>query len=178
MRSRYSAFHEGKIDYLMASSHPSRRQVTDRENLTRIVSTTTWIGLRVLAVEGGREGDDTGQVEFVAYYRESSASKQQDGATKQLHERSSFVEEGGRWLYLSGNQESLQPIPELGRNARCWCGSGKKYKKCHGTTSSSYSMLNRDSSTGTCCDSARPRDRTPEIAMKKVRSVKSPVPLS
>lgn len=24
-----------------------------------------------------------------------------------------------------------QPIPALGRNDRCWCGSGKKYKCCH-----------------------------------------------
>ena len=24
-----------------------------------------------------------------------------------------------------------QPIPELGRNDRCWCGSGRKYKACH-----------------------------------------------
>jgi methionyl aminopeptidase len=23
---------------------------------------------------------------------------------------------------------------KLGRNALCWCGSGKKYKKCHLTT--------------------------------------------
>ena len=22
-------------------------------------------------------------------------------------------------------------IPDLGRNDPCWCGSGKKYKKCH-----------------------------------------------
>jgi uncharacterized protein YecA (UPF0149 family) len=22
-------------------------------------------------------------------------------------------------------------IPVLGRNDRCWCGSGKKYKACH-----------------------------------------------
>lgn len=22
-------------------------------------------------------------------------------------------------------------IPTLGRNDRCWCGSGKKYKACH-----------------------------------------------
>jgi preprotein translocase subunit SecA len=22
--------------------------------------------------------------------------------------------------------------PKLGRNEPCWCGSGKKYKKCHG----------------------------------------------
>ena len=23
------------------------------------------------------------------------------------------------------------PESKLGRNAPCWCGSGKKYKKCH-----------------------------------------------
>ncbi|MDA8078110.1 MAG: SEC-C metal-binding domain-containing protein [Nitrospiraceae bacterium] len=24
-----------------------------------------------------------------------------------------------------------QSVPNLGRNDACWCGSGKKYKKCH-----------------------------------------------
>jgi hypothetical protein len=24
-----------------------------------------------------------------------------------------------------------QPIPTMGRNERCWCGSGRKYKACH-----------------------------------------------
>jgi len=24
-----------------------------------------------------------------------------------------------------------QPVPDLGRNDRCWCGSGQKYKMCH-----------------------------------------------
>jgi hypothetical protein len=23
------------------------------------------------------------------------------------------------------------PVPSLGRNDRCWCGSGRKYKVCH-----------------------------------------------
>ena len=23
------------------------------------------------------------------------------------------------------------PVQNLGRNELCWCGSGKKYKKCH-----------------------------------------------
>jgi len=27
-----------------------------------------------------------------------------------------------------------QAIPVLGRNDRCWCGSGKKYKACHLST--------------------------------------------
>ena len=25
------------------------------------------------------------------------------------------------------------PLPDLGRNDRCWCGSGRKYKLCHQT---------------------------------------------
>jgi len=24
-----------------------------------------------------------------------------------------------------------QPVPAMGRNERCWCGSGRKYKTCH-----------------------------------------------
>jgi hypothetical protein len=27
-----------------------------------------------------------------------------------------------------------QPVPNLGRNERCWCGSGRKYKMCHMAT--------------------------------------------
>ena len=28
-------------------------------------------------------------------------------------------------------QDHLRVIAKLGRNDKCWCGSGKKYKKCH-----------------------------------------------
>ena len=31
-------------------------------------------------------------------------------------------------LLLGSEQE---PVPDLGRNDRCWCGSGRKYKACH-----------------------------------------------
>ncbi len=27
--------------------------------------------------------------------------------------------------------EAPREIPKLGRNDLCWCGSGKKYKRCH-----------------------------------------------
>jgi len=30
---------------------------------------------------------------------------------------------------LVGPEESV--VPDLGRNDRCWCGSGRKYKACH-----------------------------------------------
>ncbi len=28
-------------------------------------------------------------------------------------------------------EEDVAPIQKVGRNDVCWCGSGKKYKKCH-----------------------------------------------
>ncbi len=31
-----------------------------------------------------------------------------------------------------GSHEPVRAGPKLGRNEPCWCGSGKKYKKCHG----------------------------------------------
>ena len=31
-----------------------------------------------------------------------------------------------------GNQPTVNQGPKLGRNDPCWCGSGKKYKHCHG----------------------------------------------
>ena len=35
-----------------------------------------------------------------------------------------------RWLdWLLGRPP--EAAKDLGRNAPCWCGSGKKYKRCH-----------------------------------------------
>lgn len=31
--------------------------------------------------------------------------------------------------FINGLEE--KPLPELGRNDQCCCGSGKKYKRCH-----------------------------------------------
>jgi len=38
------------------------------------------------------------------------------------------LRQGIKRLVLGPEQ---QPIPVLGRNDRCWCGSEKKYKACH-----------------------------------------------
>ena len=40
-----------------------------------------------------------------------------------------------------------QAIPVLGRNDRCWCGSGKKYKACHLATDNRKRMAEQ---SGTC----------------------------
>ena len=37
-----------------------------------------------------------------------------------------------------------QPIPTLGRNDRCWCGSDKKYKMCHLSSDNRKRMAERN----------------------------------
>ncbi len=44
-----------------------------------------------------------------------------------------------------------EPVrPELGRNEPCWCGSGRKYKKCHMNEDESLKSKSR---AAACCTS-------------------------
>ena len=123
MRSRYTAFAEGRVDYLLKTLHPSKRRPEDFASLSGGTSKVRWTGLRVLETSAGLEGDDTGVVEFVAFYEES-------GRAGELHERSRFCRQDGAWFYLDG--ETPGRVRKPGRRDRCWCGSGKLYRKCHG----------------------------------------------
>lgn len=117
MRSRYSAYVLKLDDYVLHTWHSSTRPVS----LELSHDDTKWQHLRIIDTEQGKEDDETGMVEFAAIYTGG-----------QLHERSRFVREAGRWFYVDG--EILPPVKEVkaGRNEPCPCGSGKKFKKCCG----------------------------------------------
>lgn len=121
MRSRYTAYVKCNVEYLAATHHPSKRRMGDLDQLRQSCQTTTWQGLSILEVKQGQPTDETGTVEFVALYGTT--------AVAQLHEKSRFVKHRGRWLYLDG--DLLPPLTPK-RNDPCWCGSGKKFKLCHG----------------------------------------------
>ena len=104
MRSRYSAFCVRDSEYLIETHHPSQHQSDDREHLTRTMESTEWLGLRIL--ESTLEGNNRGEVEFVAFYRQSG--EPDTSPPEQLHERSTFVREDERWYYLDG--EMLPPL--------------------------------------------------------------------
>jgi SEC-C motif-containing protein len=123
MRSRYTAYHTGQAEYLIATRHPSKRQFDDRITLRQSLKTTTWLSLHILSVRQGQPQDTVSQVEFVAIYRAAAQ------ALGQLHERSTFVQQQGRWFYLEG---TMLPPHRPKRQEPCWCGSGKKFKQCHG----------------------------------------------
>lgn len=116
MRSRYTAYVLGNVPYLLDSWHGSTRPA----GIDIEPEKTQWQGLTIVNTEAGLSADSTGKVEFIARY-------QQDGKPGMLHERSHFVCEQDQWFYVDGEmKESLK----TGRNEPCFCGSGKKYKRC------------------------------------------------
>ncbi|MBL0213058.1 MAG: YchJ family protein [Myxococcales bacterium] len=124
MRSRYSAYVRGLIDYVVATHDAASRDQIDRAAATAWSQDTTWQGLEIVATERGGEPDDSGIVEFIAR-----------GITKGVpfaqHERSRFRKVEGRWYYVDGAIRA-RAAATPGRNDLCPCGSGKKYKRCHG----------------------------------------------
>ncbi|MGB7086983.1 MAG: YchJ family metal-binding protein [Phormidesmis sp.] len=132
MRSRYSAFCKGNIDYLIATHHPDYRDANARGSLRQSANHTQWMNLLIVRTQKGRTTDKTGTVEFVAAYRPKPLlAIGQPQPAAQLHERSQFVREAQQWYYTAGDR--LPPYrPD--RNQMCWCGSAQPFKQCHGKT--------------------------------------------
>ncbi|UPL15772.1 YchJ family protein [Microbacterium galbinum] len=91
MRSRYTAFVIGDVAHLRATWHASTRPAS-----IEIEPDLRWRRLVVLDREAGGPFDRAGVVEFAAHWL-------QDGARGVLHERSRFVREERRWLYVDGD---------------------------------------------------------------------------
>lgn len=128
MRSRYTAFVQGNLDYIEQTSAPEALEEFDRDEFARVLSGTTWLGLDVLRTEAGGERDETGQVEFAFHCKYGGEQYTQ-------HELSTFRRENGQWFYVSsdnGPKEEPARVNKVGRNDPCACGSGKKHKKCCG----------------------------------------------
>ncbi|MCX7025282.1 MAG: YchJ family protein [Spirochaetes bacterium] len=126
MRSRYSAYVKGEIDYIVNTCVVDEEHGIDEDTTRRWSETSRWLGLRILGKAGGEPGDSTGTVEFAATY-------EMDGLREEHHEIASFVRKDGSWLYDSGDvvpTTIVRSEPKVGRNDPCPCGSGKKYKKC------------------------------------------------
>ena len=69
MRSRYTAYSKGNVDYLIATLHPKSRQKDDRPTLLQSIQNTRWIGLSIVKTQKGQTQDKRGIVEFVALYQ-------------------------------------------------------------------------------------------------------------
>jgi SEC-C motif-containing protein len=130
MRSRYSAFAKGDIDYLFDTLAPDQRKDFNREATSDWANKSQWLGLDIVETDQGQPGDATGTVTFVAHFN-------RDGK-KLAHKEKSlfrFQPKDGRWYFAKELSLKSAPVvlgPQPGRNDPCPCGSGKKYKKCCG----------------------------------------------
>ncbi len=91
MRSRYTAYVRGDVDYLA----DTQREHLDRAGAAQWSRDTMWMGLEIVQTQAGGETDDTGVVEFIA--RGVTAGK-----PFTMRERSRFEKVDGRWFYVDG----------------------------------------------------------------------------
>jgi SEC-C motif-containing protein len=99
MRSRYTAYTLGDADYILATWHSPTRPAELTLESPGAPHATRWLGLQIHSHV--QSGPTQAQVNFTARYREA-------GRAHRLTERSRFVFEDGRWLYLDGD---IEPQP-------------------------------------------------------------------
>ncbi len=117
MRSRYSAYTLGLIDYLVATTLPAQQKLLDENGIRAWSTQSTWLGLDV---QNFQELADKihATVTFVAKWKDAQGEHQH-------LEKSGFVKIKDRWYFL----DPTAPV-NLGRNDACPCGNGTKFKKC------------------------------------------------
>ena len=98
MRSRYSAYVLGLVDYLLATWHPQTRPAV----MAPSAPGQRWLGLSIKRCNS--LDTDHATVEFVA--RSKLA-----GRAHRLHEVSRFERLQGRWFYLDGDREDIKQTP-------------------------------------------------------------------
>jgi SEC-C motif-containing protein len=127
MRARYSAYVGAQMDFIFNTTHPDHRQGYDHEGTKEWAESSEWLGLEIVGTQKGQKTDTTGEVEFIARFREKDTLREH-------HENAQFKKTGEQWLFTDGAMVKAKPITvvKVGRNDPCTCGSGLKYKKCCG----------------------------------------------
>ena len=126
MRSRYAAYVEHAIDYIVDTCTPDEKDRIDVKQTRTWSEKSKWLVLKIISTEKGGLNDTEGTVEFEALY-------EMDGLRDNHHEKAVFKKQDGRWLYEEGSvvpKTVVRTGPKVGRNEPCPCGSGKKYKRC------------------------------------------------
>jgi len=95
MRSRYTAYVEGAVDYLLETTSAATRAAIDRQQLAAYCRGLRGMSLTIVDTVAGGAEDDTGVVEF-------EAALKSEGRRFVQRERSRFVREAGRWVYVDG----------------------------------------------------------------------------
>lgn len=128
LRSRYTAFTRGDIDYIFNTHHSKTRGEIKRDEIEEWSRESEWKGLQIVQKEAGTSTDEKGTLVFCARYEDA------EGKPQEHWEQALFEKEGVYWRFLDarGIQTGTyrREDPKIGRNDPCPCGSGKKFKKC------------------------------------------------
>lgn len=119
MRSRYTAYALGLIEYLVSSTLPAQQSQLDRQAMAQWSSASNWLGLIIESATPCETQTLKAQVTFVARWADP------DGQQHSHRECSDFVRKRGQWYFVDPNH----PL-KVGRNDPCPCASGKKFKQC------------------------------------------------
>jgi len=95
MRSRYTAYAVGRVEYLLRSTHPSTRKFYDPQALEQWARSSHWQKLEIISTTGGAR-DKKCTVEFKAYYLD------ENNEPRIHHENSNFAKELGKWFFVDG----------------------------------------------------------------------------
>ena len=93
MKSRYSAYVLGNIDFLMTSHHPSTRPVLEKQEILTWTKSVEWQRLEI--IEAKEANSNEGFVIFKAHFREN-------GESSVIFEKSRFIKENQHWTYIDG----------------------------------------------------------------------------
>jgi SEC-C motif-containing protein len=97
MRSRYSAYALGLVDYILRTTHPQNHDAAKpleqrKKEMEQFCRTTIFKGLKILEAQ---EGETRSSVTFTAFLSQA-------GKDFSFTEKSTFEKVLGNWLYLSG----------------------------------------------------------------------------
>lgn len=126
MKSRYVAYTNGNVDYLVETTHPLRQHNLSKRDIKTWSEENTWQRLEIVSSTLGSSQDLKGEVEFKAYFLDKK------NKPTIHHEVSTFDKIDGKWYYSKGVIDPEATNSKPNRNDPCSCESGKKYKKCCG----------------------------------------------
>ena len=122
MRSRYTAYTQANIDYILRTMKAPALSHFNAESAKQWAMAVQWLGLEIIHSTINKA---KGYIEFIAHFNENDKKDC-------IHEISEFQQINGQWYYVDGKHKQPKPYTgtKIGRNDPCVCGSGKKYKSC------------------------------------------------
>ncbi|PIR23076.1 MAG: hypothetical protein COV44_04965 [Deltaproteobacteria bacterium CG11_big_fil_rev_8_21_14_0_20_45_16] len=125
LEKRYECFTKGDVDFILESHHPETKEQIQRQAVEEWSKNSKWHGLKVDSVD---EKSDKTVIDFTVIY-------ERDFEKRFHREIAEFKKHEGKWFYFDSSfpkPETIRNDQKIGRNDPCTCGSGKKFKKCHG----------------------------------------------